>query len=143
MERVTVETTILKDVKTVWKHFTDPKSIKEWAFATNEWEAPFATNDVCVGGRFLTRMQAKDGSAGFDFTGTYTEVKEFKTITYMMDRGEGNPSRRDCTIQFIDQKNGTSKIVEEFCPESENNIEMQKAGWQAILNNFKKFVEGQ
>ncbi len=143
MERITVETEIVKDIKTVWEHFTNPESIKVWAFASDEWEAPFATNDVKVGGRFLTRMQAKDGSAGFDFTGSYTEVEEYKTLTYIMDRGEGEPSSRDCTIHFIDQENGSTKVIEEFYPESENSIEMQKAGWQAILDNFKKFVEGQ
>ncbi len=87
-------------------------------------------------------MQAKDGSAGFNFTGSYTEVEEYTTLKYLMDKGEGEPSSRDCNIHFIDKGNDTTKVVEEFYPKSENSIEMQKAGWQAILDNFKKFVEG-
>lgn len=81
-------------------------------------------------------MQAKDGSAGFDFTGSYTEVEEFKTIKYKMDRGEGEQHERDCIITFIDLDNGTTKVIEEFYPESDNSTELQKAGWQAILDNF-------
>ncbi len=142
MERITVETTIAKDVQTIWEHFTKPQSIQCWAFASDEWEAPLATNDVRVGGRFLTHMQAKDGSAGFNFTGSYTEVEEYKTIKYLMDKGEGEPSSRDCTISFSDLGNGTTKVTEDFYPELENSLELQKAGWQAILDNFKKFVEG-
>ena len=102
---------------------------------------PFATNDVRVGGRFLTRMQAKDGSAGFNFTGSYTEVEEYITIKYLMDVGEGEPASRDCSISFLDLGNDTTKVTEEFYPESENSLEMQKAGWQTILHNFKQFVE--
>ena len=140
MERITVETVVAKDIKTVWEHFTNPESIKGWAFASDEWECPYATNDVRLGGRFLTRMQAKDGSAGFDFTGSYTEVDEYKTLKYIMDRGEGELQNRDCTVTCIDLGNSSTKVIEEFYPESENSIEMQKAGWQAILDNFKKFV---
>lgn len=140
MEKIKVETIINADIKKVWKRWNDPESIKGWAFASDEWECPYAENDLRAGGRFLTRMSAKDKSAGFDFTGTYTEVEEFSKIKYIMDKADGENQNRECEVRFTDLGNGTTKIEEEFYPEEINSAEMQKAGWSAILENFKKFL---
>ncbi len=138
--KIKVETTIGADLKKVWKHWNDPESIKGWAFASDTWECPYAENDLRVGGRFLTRMSAKDGSSTFDFTGTYTEVSEFEKIKYIMDKADGENQHRECEIIFTDLGDGTTKVEEEFYPEQVNSEEMQRAGWAAILENFKKFV---
>ncbi len=143
MERIKIETIVHADIEKVWKHWNDPESIKGWAFASDDWECPYAENDLRVGGRFLTRMAAKDKSAAFDFAGTYTEVIDQKSITYLMDKEEGAAVNRDCTITFTDRGDYTTKIEEEFLAEGENSIEMQKAGWFAILENFNKFVTQQ
>jgi uncharacterized protein YndB with AHSA1/START domain len=140
MEKIKVETTIEADIKKVWEHWNNPESIKGWAFASDTWECPYAENDLRADGRFLTRMSAKDGSFSFDFTGRYTEVIEFEKITYIMDKADGEDKHRDCTIIFTDLGNGSTKIEEEFYPEQLNSAELQRSGWQAILDNFKKFV---
>lgn len=140
MQKIKVETIVGADVEKVWKHWNEPESIKGWAFASDDWECPYADNDLRVGGRFVTRMAAKDGSFSFDFAGTYTEVLEFERIAYLMDRADGEEEARDCLIIFRDLGDGTTKIEEEFYPETQNSTELQKAGWQAILENFKKFV---
>jgi len=130
-----------KNVEKVWKNYTNPESIKGWAFASDDWECPNATNDLKVGGKFLTRMQAKDGSSGFDFTGTYLEVQNLKNIKYVMDKAPNEKKARECEVIFEDLDNNTTKVVVVFDSEDENPIEMQRSGWQSILNNFKKFVE--
>ena len=140
MQKIKVETVIDADIKKVWKHWNDTESINGWAFASDTWECPYAENDLMVGGRFLTRMSAKDGSTTFDFTGTYTEVVEYKSIKYIMDKADGENMHRECEIVFTDLGGGKTKVEEEFYPEEINSAEMQKAGWTAILENFKKFV---
>ena len=140
MKKICVETNIPADIKKVWQHWNTAESIKGWAFASDTWECPYAENDLRVGGRFVTRMSAKDGSESFDFTGTYTEVVEYKRISYIMDKADGENQHRECTVIFTDLGNGTTKVEEEFYPEEVNSEEMQKAGWTAILANFKKFV---
>jgi uncharacterized protein YndB with AHSA1/START domain len=140
MQKIKIDTIINADIKKVWKHWNNTKSIKGWAFASDDWECPYAENDLKVGGRFLTRMSAKDGSASFDMTGTYTEVLEFNRIKYIMDKADGENQHRECEIVFTDLGNGTVKIEEEFYPEEVNSEELQRAGWSAILDNFKKFV---
>lgn len=140
MQKIHVETIIDADIKKVWKHWNDTQSIKGWAFASDTWECPYAENDLRVGGRFLTRMSAKDGSATFDFTGTYTEVIEYTSIKYIMDKADDEATHRECEIIFADLGNGTTKVEEEFDPEEINSEELQKSGWSAILENFKKFV---
>ncbi len=140
MQKIKVETIIDADIKKVWKHWNDTESIKGWAFASDTWECPYAENDLRVGGRFLTRMSAKDGSSTFDMTGTYTEVLEFVKIKYVMDKADGENQHRECEIVFTDLGNGTTKVEEEFYPEEVNSEDMQRAGWTAILENFKKFV---
>lgn len=140
MQKIHVEIIVHADIEKVWKHWNDPESIKGWAFASDTWECPHAENDLRVDGRFLTRMSAKDGSESFDFTGTYTEVEELKSIKYIMDKADGEEKHRECDITFIKLENGDTKIIEEFSPEETNSEELQKAGWSAILENFKKYI---
>ncbi|MCR8630229.1 SRPBCC family protein [Paenibacillus radicis (ex Xue et al. 2023)] len=131
---ITVETTVHKSVGEVWKYWTEPQHITKWCYASNDWHAPNAENDLKVGGRFLTRMEAKDGSFGFDFGGVYDEVRINEYISYTIADG------RKVAITFISQENNT-KVIETFEAETINSIEMQKAGFQAILDNFKKYSE--
>lgn len=140
MQKIQVEVIVDADIKIVWKHWNDRESIKGWAFASDDWECPYAENDLRVGGRFLTRMSAKDGSATFDFTGTYTDIVEYASIKYIMDKADSESKHRECEILFTDLGDGTTKIKEEFYPEEINSEEMQRSGWKAILENFKKFV---
>lgn len=141
MQKIKIETIINAPIQKVWKHWNDPESIKGWAYGSDTWEAPYAENNLKVEGRFLTRMSARDKSASFDFTGTYTEVVEFSKIKYLMDKDESEIANRECEIIFTDLENGTTKIEEEFDSEEVNSEELQRAGWSAILENFKKFVE--
>ncbi|RDW15181.1 polyketide cyclase [Oceanobacillus arenosus] len=133
-ETITVETTVQKSVEKVWECWTAPQHITQWSKASDDWHAPHAENDLRVGGKFLTRMEAKDGSFGFDLTGVYDEVKLHAFISYTLADG------RRVEITFIGQGSGT-KVVETFEAESTNSIEMQEAGWQAILDNFKEYAE--
>ncbi len=131
---VAVSVWVKAPLEVVWDAFTNPKHITQWCFASDDWEAPFAENDLRVGGSFKTRMQAKDGSFGFDFGGTYTSLKEKESYEYEMEDG------RKVTLNFT--AGPTATIVREiFDAESENPREMQKSGWQSILNHFKKYVE--
>ncbi|WP_309118876.1 SRPBCC family protein [Paenibacillus sp.] len=131
---ITVETTVHTPVEEAWKHWTEPQHIVKWSFASEEWHAPRAENDVRVGGSFVTRMEAKDGSFGFDFGGVYDDVRVNEHLAYTL--GDG----RKVTIDFIRQGNDT-KIVETFEAEGTNPVEMQQAGWQAFMDNFKKYSE--
>lgn len=131
---ITVQTIVNAPLEKVWERWNMPEHITLWAFASDDWEASSAENDLSVGGKFKTRMQAKDGSARFDFTGTYTAVKEHELIEYNMDDG------RHVKVEFENTPDGV-KVTETFDPENENPLEMQRAGWQAILNNFRKYVE--
>jgi uncharacterized protein YndB with AHSA1/START domain len=132
--KITVETTINAPVEKVWEYWTEPKHITKWNNASDDWHTPIAENDLTVGGKFLTRMEAKDGSFGFDFGGIYDEVKLNEVIAYTM--GDG----RKVTITFNGQGNET-QVIETFDAETTNPIEMQQAGWQSILDNFKKYIE--
>jgi uncharacterized protein YndB with AHSA1/START domain len=131
---ITVETTVHAPVAKVWACWTEPQHITKWSFASDDWHAPKAENDLRVGGSFLTRMEAKDGSFGFDFSGTYDEVKQNEFISYTL--GDG----RKVSITFTSQENGT-KVIETFDAETTHSVEMQQAGWQAFLDNFKKYCE--
>lgn len=131
---ITVQTTINAPLEQVWQAWNDPKAIPGWAFASDDWEAPEAENDLRESGKFKTVMAAKDGSASFDFTGVYTTVKEHQLIEYDMDDG------RHVKVEFADSPEGV-RITESFDPENENPEEKQRSGWQAILDNFKKYVE--
>jgi uncharacterized protein YndB with AHSA1/START domain len=132
--KVTVKATVNAPVEKVWEYWTEPKHITKWNNASDDWHTPIAENDLTVGGKFLTRMEAKDGSFGFDFGGIYDEVKLNELISYTM--GDG----RKVTITFKTQGNET-EVIETFDAETSNPVEMQQAGWQAILDNFKKYVE--
>ncbi|MNS27651.1 hypothetical protein D3C72_596040 [compost metagenome] len=131
---ITVETTVHSPIEKVWEYWTEPQHITRWNNASEDWHVPKAENDLKVGGTFLTRMEAKDGSFGFDFSGVYDDVRINEFISYTI--GDG----RKVTITFISQENGT-KVIETFDAETTNSVEMQKAGWQAILDNFKKYSE--
>ena len=140
MQKIKIDTVIHADIKKAWEHWNNTESIKGWAFASDTWECPYAENDLRAGGRFLTRMSAKDGSDTFDFAGTYTDVVEYKSIKYLMDKADNENQRRECEIIFTDLGDGTTKIEEEFSPEEINSAEMQRAGWAGILENFKQFA---
>lgn len=131
---ITVEATIKAPVEKIWKYWTIPEHIKQWNKASDDWHTPYAENDVRTGGKFLSRMEAKDKSVGFDFGGVYDEVKDHKLIAYTI--GDG----RKVKIIFSGDKNET-KITETFEAENQNPVEMQRSGWRAILDNFKKYTE--
>lgn len=132
--KITVEATVSADTNKVWDYWTKPEHITKWNFATADWQCPRAGNDLRVGGKYFARMEAKDGSFGFDFEAVYNEVIDQKKLTYTM--GDG----RQATTEFEDL-DGTTKITTVFDAESKNDIGMQRAGWQAILDNFKKYAE--
>lgn len=131
---ITIETSVKAPIEKVWKYWSGPEHITKWATASDDWHAPYADNDLRKDGKFKTTMAAKDGSFSFDFEGVYTNVTPKTFIEYVMSDG------RKAKIVF-EENGGETKIVETFDPESENPIEMQRDGWQAILNNFKKYTE--
>ena len=133
-QRVTIKAIILAPIEKVWISWTDPKHIKNWNNASEDWHTTTATNDLRAGGSFLSRMEAKDGSFGFDFSGIYDEVRLHEKISYTL------ADARRVEITFRGDGN-TTEIIESFDAESENPIEMQRYGWQAILNNFKGYTE--
>lgn len=132
---ITVETIVNARVTKVWESWNSPEHITKWCQASDDWHAPFAENDLREGGSFKTTMAAKDGSFRFDFGGEYTTVKNYELIAYVM--GDG----RKVSIEFADL-GGETKVVEHFEAESTHPEEMQRGGWQAILDNFKKYTEG-
>ena len=132
--KVTVETVVNAPVNKVWETWGQPNHITKWCAASDDWHAPKAENDLRTGGVFSTRMEAKDGSFGFDFGGVYDNVKENELIEYTM--GDG----RKVKVIFSSLGDKT-KVVETFDAETANSVEMQRAGWQAILDNFKKYTE--
>jgi uncharacterized protein YndB with AHSA1/START domain len=131
---ITVETIVKAPLEKVWKFWSEPEHITQWYQASDDWHAPYAENDLHKGGKFKTTMAAKDGSFSFDFEGIYTKVETNKVIEYVL--GDG----REVSITFSSQGKDT-RVVESFHPENQNPIEMQKGGWQAILDNFKKYTE--
>lgn len=132
---ITIQTTINAPMSKVWEYWNKPEHIEKWAFASDDWEAYGAENDLRTGGTFKTTMAAKDKSFSFEFGGVYTVVEEHALIEYDMDDG------RHVKVEFTTVPEGV-KVVETFDPEQENSEEMQRSGWQAILDNFKKYVEG-
>jgi uncharacterized protein YndB with AHSA1/START domain len=131
---INIEAAINAPVEKVWICWTEPKYIVHWNNASDDWHTPGAENDLRIGGKFLFRMEAKDGSSGFDFTGEYTNVEEYRLIEYVLDDG-----RKVKTSFTSDGK--VTRVAEAFEAESLNPVEMQREGWQAILDNFKNFVE--
>ncbi len=132
---IKVETTVNAPIEKTWNFWTDPQHITQWNFASDEWYCHKAENDVKVGGKMNVRMEAKDGSFGFDFEAIYDEVIENKKIKYNMADG------RQATTTF-ENNNGKTIVTIVFDAENENPTEMQQEGWQAILNNFKKYADG-
>ena len=131
---ITVRVSTKEKLEKVWKYFTLPEHITKWCFASDDWHAPKAENNLKTGGTFSTTMAAKDGSMSFDFGGTYSEVVPMKKYVYTM--GDG----RKVNVKF-DVLDGHTVITENFEPENQNPIDMQRGGWQAILENFKKYLE--
>ncbi len=131
---ITIEATIDAPIEKVWQCFIEPEHIKHWNSASDDWHTTAAENDLRVGGKFLFRMEAKDGSFGFDFFGIYDEVNLNKTIAYTL----GDERKVKATFHSEDNK---TKVIQAFEAESTNSMEMQKAGWQSILDHFKRYVE--
>ena len=133
-ETITVETLVNASIEKVWTFWTKPEHITKWTAASDDWHTTRAENDLRIGGKFLSRMEAKDGSFGFDFEGVYIDVIINGKISYTL------LDDRKVTITFSQTENGI-QITETFEAENQNPLELQKLGWQAILNNFKNYVE--
>lgn len=134
MEKINIESVIRANSSKVWKYWTEPEHIVNWNFASDEWCCPKAENELKEGGEFSYTMAAKDNSMSFDFKGVFSRIDKGKQINYLL--GDG----RTVEIQFIEVGDHT-KVIEVFEAEKINSLEMQKSGWQAILDNFKKYVE--
>lgn len=131
---ITINVSIKAPASKVWEYWTAPEHITKWNNASDDWHSPSAENDVRTGGKFNIRMEAKDGSVGFDFGGVYDNVRPNEIIEYTM--GDG----RKVTVNFK-ESDGKTEVTETFEAESVNPLEMQREGWQNILNNFKKYTE--
>ena len=134
--KITVETIVKADLNKVWGAWNNPEDIKQWNAASDDWHTPRSSVDLREGGKFVSRMEAKDGSEGFDFEGTYTRVVPRKLIEYRMTDGRG------VTVEFKPQA-GAVLVRETFDAETENPAELQRQGWQAILDRFARHVEGE
>ncbi len=133
-DKITLSATVNADMDTIWQAWTEPKHIVKWNSASPDWHTPKAENDLRAGGKFCSRMEAKDGSMGFDMGGTYNEVVHNKLIKYTLDDG------RKVSIVFEEVADGML-ITETFEPEQQNSADRQRQGWQAILEHFKRYVE--
>ncbi len=132
--KIRVETTIQSNLDSVWNAWINPEDIKQWNAASDDWHTTEASVDLRVGGGFTARMEAKDGSMGFDFAGTYSKVVKKKQIEYVLEDG------RNVSIEFVPIEDGV-KVIETFEAEEQHEIEYQRQGWQSILNNFAKYVK--
>lgn len=132
--KITVETRVNADLATVWSAWTTPEDIMQWNNASPDWHTPAARLDLRAGGRFCSRMEARDGSMGFDFEGTFTAVVPQQRIAYCMD------DDREVTVLFAEEDGGV-RVTETFDAESEHPADMQRTGWQAILDNFARHAE--
>ncbi len=135
-EQITINAIVAAPPETVWQYWTKPDHITQWNFASDDWCCPSAETDVKVGGQYKARMEAKDGSFGFDLEAVYDKVSAPSLLVYTMSDG------RTVTTNFESQ-GGSTKVTTSFDAEEENSIDMQRDGWQAILNNFKSYVESQ
>lgn len=134
MSKINIQATISADKKKVWEYYTDPKHIIHWNFASDDWCCPSAENDMMVGGKYKARMEAKDKSFGFDFEAIYDEIIEEEKFSYHL----GDDRQVDVSFENLGDK---TKVAITFDTETENTEERQREGWQAILDNFKKYVE--
>jgi uncharacterized protein YndB with AHSA1/START domain len=132
---ITVQTVLNAPVEQVWKLYTEPEHVMKWNNASNDWHTPRAESNLKVGGKFLYRMEAKDGSSGFDFDGTFEQVIANELIVYSISDG------RKVEVTLTKDDNARTKMATTFEAENSNPTEMQRDGWQAILNNFKIYVE--
>lgn len=136
MDKIKVEVNVSAPIEKVWEYWTKPEHITQWNAASADWHTPRATNDLRIGGKFNFRMEARDGSMGFDFAGTYSAVKLKKHIAYALG------DARHVDVWFEPTATGT-KVIEIFDGESEHSAERQQSGWQSILDNFKLYVSNQ
>jgi uncharacterized protein YndB with AHSA1/START domain len=136
MTIINIGATINKDITNVWSNYTKPEHITGWNFASDDWCCPHAENDLRVGGKYSVRMEAKDGSFGFDFETIYDEIIPYQLIRYTMADG------RKSSVKFS-ESNNTTTVTIDFEAESINSEDLQRQGWQAILNNFKSYTEAQ
>ena len=132
--KITVETLVKAKLNQVWDAWNNPEDIKQWNAAQEDWHTTQSTVDLREGGKFVSRMEARDGSAGFDFEGTYTRVVPHQAIEYRMSDG------REVQVEFLERAGGVL-VKETFDAETENPPELQRTGWQAILDNFGRYVE--
>jgi uncharacterized protein YndB with AHSA1/START domain len=133
LQPITIQADVCAPLQKVWDYYTLPEHITQWNFADPSWHCPWATNDLHVGGRYVARMQAKDGSFGFDFEATYTEMHPPHHLSYAF-------GGRNATVVFK-ESDGKTQVTVTFDPETQHPIDMQRDGWQAILNNFKTYTE--
>ncbi len=133
--KISVETVVMAELKKVWEAWTNPADIQKWNAAQEDWHTTQSAVDLREGGKFLARMEARDGSEGFDFEGTYTRIVPHKSIEYRMSDG------REVFVEFA-LRGGGVHVKETFDAETENTPELQRTGWQAILDNFRRHVEG-
>ena len=134
-QKIEISTVVHAPVQSVWRVFTDAEHVRAWNHASDDWHCPAATSDLREGGSFTYTMAAKDGSESFDFSGTYTEVLPYERLTYALD------DDRLVEVHFAAQPGGTTRVTESFDAEEVNPVEMQLAGWQAILDNFRDHAE--
>lgn len=133
-DKILIQAIVLAEIEKVWDYYTRPEHITKWNFASDDWQCPHASNDMQVGGKYLARMEAKDGSFGFDFEAVYDQIIIGERFSYIM------PDGREVQVTFKDA-DGKTEVSISFDAETENSIELQRQGWQAILDNFKKYTE--
>lgn len=133
-EKITIKANVNADADKAWQYYTQPEHITKWNFASDDWQCPWAENDMKPGGKYIARMEAKDGSMGFDFEAVYDAVNPGESFTYTM------PDGRRVDVTFTENNNSTDVTVV-FDPENIHPVEFQQAGWQAILDNYKKYTE--
>lgn len=133
-EKITIKANVNADADKAWQYYTQPEHITKWNFASDDWQCPWAENDMKPGGKYIARMEAKDGSMGFDFEAVYDEVNPVDSFTYTM------PDGRRVDVTFT-ENNSSTDVTVVFDPENIHPVEFQQAGWQAILDNYKKYTE--
>lgn len=134
MQKITIHTTVKSGIEKVWLAWTTPEDINQWNAASDDWHNPRSTNDLRIGGRFSYSMEARDGSAGFDFEGTYTNIVHGRLIEYVLEDG------RTVSVAF-EPVHGGIRVVETFEAEDSHSAELQRKGWHSILDRFSSYVE--
>ncbi len=141
MTRIKIKTTVEANLNKAWDYFTQPKHVMNWNHASEDWECPQAINNLRIGGKFSYTMRAKDLSVSFNFEGVYVEIEHQKRILYIMSDNDNDKNARSVEIFFEKISESETRVIEIFDPESKNLIEMQKQGWQSILDNYKQYTE--